>query len=296
VFDIGVNLTNNAFRDDRDAVVSRAVAAGVNGMAITGTNLQASREAITLTQRYSVISSCTFCSTAGVHPHDAKDLSEGWLGELESLANEPTVAAIGETGLDFNRNYSPREAQLDAFHAQLDVASRAGLPVFVHDRDSAGEVARVLAQYQPRLRDVVVHCFTGTADELSIYLDAGYSIGITGWVCDERRGGELARLVADIPADALMLETDAPFLLPRSISPRPKSRRNEPANLRWVVERVAALRGEEPGIVARQTQANAERFFCFPAGLPEGSPEHTTGQVGDPAPARPSIPSNQSST
>ena len=161
MFDIGVNLANNAFREDRDAVVTRAVAAGLRGMAITGTSLQVSAEAIALANYYRERSPCAFCATAGVHPHDAKNLGTGWLAALEDLVRDPAVAAVGETGLDFNRNYSPRSAQLDAFHAQLDLASRVGLPVFVHDRDSAGEVARVLAQYQSRLSDVVVHCFYG---------------------------------------------------------------------------------------------------------------------------------------
>lgn len=261
MFDIGVNLTNSAFGEDRDDVVIRAVEAGVQAMAITGTNLRSSREAIELADYYNVNSACVLCSTAGVHPHDAKCLSPGWLDELEIMARSAAVAAIGETGLDFNRNYSPRESQLDVFHAQLDLAARISLPVFVHDRDSGGEVARVLRQYSSRLNSVVVHCFTGSAADLDAYLSAGYYIGITGWVCDERRGAELARLVPVIPAHALLLETDAPFLLPRTLSPRPKSRRNEPANLICVAERVAALRDEPFDEVRRQTQVNAEQFF-----------------------------------
>lgn len=255
MIDIGANLTNRVFDEDRQAVVARATAAGVAAIIVTGTSVSTTRAAIALADGQRLF------ATAGVHPHDACAAVAGWLEEIAELAEAPEVVAIGETGLDYYREYSSREAQRAVFRQQAALAVRVGKPLFVHDRDSGGETRAILADYRDELVACVIHCFTGTARELDGYLDDGYSIGITGWVCDERRGGELAKLVKRIPTERLMIETDAPYLLPRNITPRPRSRRNEPAFLPWVARRVAECRGEAPALVKRQTRANAVRFF-----------------------------------
>jgi TatD DNase family protein len=257
VIDIGANLTNHAFSADLDAVLARAEAAGVDAIIVTGTSIAESRAAVVLCERFPDRLWCT----VGVHPHDAATVDTDWLGQLALLARAPRVCAIGETGLDFNRNYSPPAQQHAVFQAQLELAGRVGLPVFVHERDSGGAVAQHLHAHRPALRDVIVHCFTGSAAELDRYLGLDCHIGITGWICDERRGTELASIVARIPDDRLLIETDAPFLLPRTMTPRPRSRRNEPANLPWIVRALALARGQSDAQVSELTAANARRVF-----------------------------------
>ena len=260
MIDIGVNLANSAFAADRAAVIERAKAAGVDAMIVTGTSIEESRSAVALANP-----AAGLYATAGVHPHEAGSVAEDWLQQLATLAEHPAVVAMGETGLDFYRDYSPRPAQRRVFRAQVELAVRTGKPLFVHDRDSGGETLAILNDYRGQLGKCVVHCFTGTGEDLAGYLAAGCSIGITGWICDERRGGELAVLVGDIPPDRLMIETDAPFLLPRTIRPRPPSRRNEPAFLPYVAARLAECRGEEAAAIRQLTHDNAERFFALRA-------------------------------
>lgn len=255
MIDIGANLTSAAFDDDRDDVVARAVAEGVAAMVVTGTSVAGSRAAAALADGKRLF------ATAGVHPHDAGAAEPGWDAALRTLAARPAVVAIGETGLDYYRGYSPLEDQQRVFRRQAELAVETGLPLFVHDRDSAGDTRRILADYRRDLSACVIHCFTGTAEDLDGYLEDGYHIGITGWICDERRGKELAGLVDRIPAHRLMIETDAPYLLPRTMRPKPRSRRNEPAFLPWVARRVAECREEEQAAIEQRTHDNAARFF-----------------------------------
>jgi TatD DNase family protein len=259
LIDIGANLTNKAFDADLRAVIDRAAQAGVERIIVTGTDLESSAAAVELCSSYAPRLYCT----VGVHPHDAANATGGWLEELERLAQSPFARAIGETGLDFNRNYSPHPAQHDVFDAQLELAGRLSRPVFVHDRDAGAAVADHLARHRARLTAVIVHCFTGAATQLARYLELDCHIGITGWICDERRGLELQRLVARIPDERLLIETDAPYLLPRTLAPRPKSRRNEPAHLIWVARAIAHLRGQTVEEVCRITSDNARRVFAL---------------------------------
>ena len=182
------------------------------------------------------------------------------LEALRALAADPAVRALGETGLDFNRNYSPKPAQLAAFEAQLELACEIELPLFVHDRDASTEVHRLLARYRDRLAGVVVHCFTADGAALDAYLDIECHIGITGWVCDTRRGGALRALVPRIPTELLLVETDAPFLRPHN-APKARGRRNTPALLPYVIATLAELRGVEPESLAATTTQNARHLF-----------------------------------
>ena len=171
------------------------------------------------------------------------------------------MVAVGETGLDFNRNYSPPEAQERAFEAQLGLAERTGLPLFLHERDAAARMLAMLRSLRASWRGGVIHCFTGGREALFDYLDLGLHIGITGWVCDERRGLELRELVNEIPADRLLLETDAPYLLPRNLYHPPKNGRNEPQFLPHIAEFAAMQRGVSAALLAQQTTANAKALF-----------------------------------
>jgi len=257
LIDIGVNLANKAFQHDLDAVLARAQAAGVVQMVVTGVNAAASRTALELTRRYPG----TLYATAGVHPHASKDWQAETATELRALAAESTVVALGEMGLDFNRNYSPPPAQERALIAQLELAAELQLPVFLHERDAHRSLLTLLERFRGRLGPVVLHCFTGSGEELAAYLDLDLHIGVTGWICDERRGLHLRELIGRVPLSRLMLETDAPYLLPRDLQPTPRDRRNEPAFLPQVLNAVAACLELPPGAVAEATTRTARTFF-----------------------------------
>jgi TatD DNase family protein len=259
--DIGANLTHESFDPDREAVIERARASQVLQMIVTGASIEHSAAALQLAQQHPG----TLFATAGVHPHYAATLLEQDLPALRALLAQPQVVAAGECGLDYYRDLSPRPAQLRAFEWQLQLAAESGKPVFLHQRDAHADLVAVLREHRRHLSGAVAHCFTAGERELEQYLELGLSIGITGWLCDERRGTHLAGLVARIPAQRLMLETDAPYLLPRDLSPRPKSRRNEPMYLPHVAAAVAAARAESLEQLAAHSSAHARAFFGLPA-------------------------------
>jgi TatD DNase family protein len=206
-------------------------------------------------------SSGTLFSTAGVHPHHASDYTDESDALIRSLIQKDEVVAVGECGLDYFRNLSPRDAQLEAFKRQLEIAKESGLPVFLHQRDAHDDFVEVLEPALADLSRAVAHCFTGEGESLREYVAMGLYIGITGWVCDERRGKHLHDIVSFIPDDKLLIETDAPYLLPRTVRPRPKSRRNESMYLPEIARVVAEARGQTEEHVAKITTANAVRFF-----------------------------------
>jgi TatD DNase family protein len=261
LIDIGANLTHDSFAPDLPQVLRRAADAGVQRMIVTGTSVAATRAAVELHASHPG----RLFATAGLHPHHAAELSPGVLDELRALANAPGVVAVGECGLDYYRNFSPREAQIAAFRALLEVAVTARKPVFLHQRDAHGDFISILREFRGALIDGVAHCFTGQANELEDCLELNLAIGITGWICDERRGMHLIPLMRSIPADRLMIETDAPYLVPRSLRPQPRGRRNEPAFLTEVAATVARARGESMEHLAASSTAAARSFFGLPA-------------------------------
>src|SRR4051812_12928383 len=251
--DIGANLTHTSFHDDLDAVVGRARTAGVSTIVITGTTVLESETAAAIADRMDLY------ATVGVHPHHARDCGPATVGELRRLAGHPRAVAIGECGLDFNRNYSPHPDQEKWFVAQLELGLELGLPLFLHSRDAHPRFAEILRHH--RVKHAVAHCFTGEKDELHAYLDLGLYVGITGWICDERRGTHLLQLVRDIPADRLLLETDSPYPPPRDMRPQPKPRRNEPAFLPHIAQTVARALGRPVEDIAAETTRNAQTLF-----------------------------------
>jgi len=259
LIDIGINLAHDSYDADREAVLARAEAAGVVQMVITGSTLESTRRALELARAHPG----RLFATAGVHPHHASELGAQREAELEELARAPEVVAVGECGLDYYRDFSPRDAQRRAFHRQLELALRLGKPVFLHQREAHADFVAILREHAPAWRGVA-HCFTGSAEELSCYLELGLAIGITGWICDERRGSHLATLMPKIPAGRLLLETDGPYLLPRDVRPKPASRRNEPAFLPRIAATVARARGETLESLARSSSAAARALFQLP--------------------------------
>jgi TatD DNase family protein len=257
LIDIGANLTHEDFARDLPAVLERAVAAGVRHIVVTGASRVGSARALDLARSHDGMLS----ATAGIHPHQAADYDDDADAGLRSLARDPLMRAVGETGLDYNRDLAPRDAQQHAFERQLRIAADLGMPLFLHQRDAHDDFLALLRRYRDREPNVYVHCFTDTAGALRDYLALDCHIGITGWICDERRGLHLRELVRDIPANRLMLETDAPYLLPRTIRPTPKHRRNEPAYLAYVCARVAHDRGEPVEVTAANSTATARAFF-----------------------------------
>jgi TatD DNase family protein len=260
LIDIGANLTHDSFDRDRDAVLQRAREAGVAQLVITGASREHSPKALELARAHPGF----LFATAGVHPHHAIEYTDECDAEMRALLAHPEVVAVGECGLDYNRDFSPRPAQRKAFERQLQTAVDTNKPLFLHQRDAHADFMAVMKQFDGQLPPAVVHCFTGTREELFDYLDQDWHIGITGWLCDERRGAHLRTLVPNIPAHRLMLETDAPYLLPRTLKPSPKDRRNEPAFLSHIAEEVARDRGQTLDVTAAHTTATARAFFGLP--------------------------------
>ncbi|HLU61676.1 MAG TPA: TatD family hydrolase [Gammaproteobacteria bacterium] len=263
LIDIGLNLTHDSFDRDRERVISDARDAGVGGFIITGTDVAGSRAALALAERHD-----DFFATAGVHPHHATGLDETAVAELRELLAHPKVIAVGECGLDFFRNFSSRDAQLAAFRAQLELAAETGKPLFLHQRDAHDELMALLQEFADQLpQRGVVHCFTDGPRELEDVLEAGYCVGITGWLCDERRGSALREATARLPLDRFMLETDAPYLLPRDLPKDTRDalrNRNEPRFLPHIAARLAEILGIPPEEVVRRSTENARRVFGLP--------------------------------
>lgn len=271
LIDIGVNLTNSSFDSQRQAVLDRAYAAGVCQLMLTGTSVEGSEHALKLCRELDESASQLF-STAGIHPHSAIDWNADSERQLRGLLQEERVRAVGECGLDFNRDFSPRPQQEKVLEAHLALAAELQLPVFLHERDASQRLLDILRDYRDRLPAAVVHCFTGEQRALYSYLDLDLHIGITGWICDERRGGHLHPLMRDIPRGRLMLESDAPYLLPRTLRPKPKNGRNEPAFLPEVLREIALHRGESLEELATHSTAAAREFFSLPQ-IPAAAPE-----------------------
>lgn len=256
MIDIGANLAHDSFDADRAQVLKRAWAAGLSAIVITGSSAHGSRRALELVQA----DPKRLFSSAGLHPHHASEWNAEHAALFRDLAGRPGLVALGECGLDYFRDLSPREDQRRAFEAQLRLAVEMKKPVFLHQRDAHTDFLPILREFRPQLVDAVVHCFTDTQSAMEDYVALDCYIGITGWVCDERRGRGLLEISRHIPDNRLLVETDAPYLLPRT-APKVNHRRNEPAYLPWVVKSLAAARGQEEAQLARSTADNASRFF-----------------------------------
>ena len=250
MFDIGANLTSSHFSKDLDVVLNDSLTAGVEKICITSSNLDDVKNAKKITEKYK-----NLYYSVGFHPHNAKDFKIEFLNDMSVYLNDPKAICLGEMGLDFNRNFSSKEEQILCFESQLSLANSISKPLFLHQRDAHEEFLSVLDNHKFNQK-LIVHCFTGNLSELEEYLKRDFYIGITGWVCDLKRGKELRECINQIPEDKLLIETDSPYL-----SPRKKIRRNEPKFLIDVAVEVATLRNETKESIINSSYENSLNFF-----------------------------------
>jgi len=260
LIDIGLNLTHDSFDSDRDAVMARALDAGVSNMIVTGSSLESAQTAIQLVHQHPD----RLRATAGIHPHHAGEFPDDSRDRLRDLLVREEIIATGECGLDYYRNLASHADQERVFRLQLQLACEIQKPVFLHQRDAHAPFVAILRDYISHTAGGVAHCFTGTVAEAREYLDMGLYVGITGWLCDERRGQSLREVVRYLPLDRMLIETDAPYLLPRDLAPKSKSRRNEPMHLAHVLTAITQCRGENVAVIAAATTANARKLFGWP--------------------------------
>jgi len=258
LIDIGLNLMHKSFNNKED-IIAEANKVGVSQFIITGTNIKSSQLALEYAKKEKFKN--ILFSTAGVHPHDAKTCDENTITNLEKFSKENTVVAIGECGLDYNRNYSPQDVQRKWFEKQIQLAEKLDMPLFLHERDAHEDMVKILEEYPKMATKSVIHCFTGTKEEAKNYLELGCYIGVTGWICDERRGQSLQEAVKIIPPEKLMIETDAPFLIPRDLQPKPKSNKNKPEYLPHILKSIAEYKNQNYEELAKEVTKTTKEFF-----------------------------------
>jgi TatD DNase family protein len=251
LIDTHAHLDFPHYKTDLDLVLNRAIEAGVAAVLNAGTDLKSSRRAVDLSIRNSIVS-----ASSGVHPHGAAQVATDWLAQLEKLAVEDTVLAIGEMGLDFYRNLSPREVQEQVFREQIRLAVRVNKPLIIHSREAIADTLRILREEDLPGSVGVMHCFSGDRNWLDACLTLGFYISVAGPVTYPRSHA-LRDLLRFIPEDRLLLETDAPYLSPQAY----RSDRNEPSYIKLTYERVALALDIDPEQLARQVYLNAVRLF-----------------------------------
>ena len=254
IFDSHCHLDDNSYTQDLDKVIKRAQSAGVARLMTVGVNDKTSARAVKLAEFHPEI-----FASVGVHPHDVKNCRESVIEDLIRLAANPKVRAWGEIGLDFNRMYSPRKDQEMWFEKQLETADQLELPMIFHERDSNGRFLEILKKQAVKKLNGVVHCFSGDRNELEQYLDLGLYIGITGILTIKGRGARLRKLAPIIPLDRLLVETDAPYLVPAP--EKNQHRRNEPAFVKSVLLKLAEVKQEDPNQLSEIIWHNTCRLY-----------------------------------
>ncbi|MCW8107978.1 TatD family hydrolase [Alteromonas ponticola] len=252
-FDAGVNLLDRRF--DPHAVIENAIAAGVDKLCVITT--QPDEWLLAEKLAYAYPDNLVF--TVGIHPHNAKLAKPDDFTQLSDIISHTQAVAVGECGLDFNRNFSPPDVQRNVFDQQLQVAIEAGKPVYLHERDAFEDQVTILAPYLPQLKGGLAHCFTGSAPQLQAYVAMGFYIGITGWLCDDKRNQLLVEAVRALPLDKVVLETDAPYLFPKNR--RPRARNNEPAFLPSIAEKLSEVINLPSETLQQTSYANACKLF-----------------------------------
>ncbi|MBT3548423.1 MAG: TatD family hydrolase [Gammaproteobacteria bacterium] len=258
LIDIGANITHPQLYNQLDKVVENMRSKGISKAIITSSNLGDTRTALDIIKAYPDF----FYTTVGYHPHNSKDFSHDDIDLIIKYTKNNKVLAIGECGLDYYREYSSKDDQLFCFEEQLEVAKAIRLPIFLHEREAHKDFVNTLKKHILDINKSVVHCFTGTKDELKTYLDMGCYIGITGWITDLSRGEHLHHMIKYIPEDKLMIETDAPYLTPKNI-PFKTNGVNEPSHLNYVAQCVAECLNKDISYIKEITISNTKRFFSI---------------------------------
>ncbi|MDO8579150.1 MAG: TatD family hydrolase [Dehalococcoidales bacterium] len=260
IIDTHAHLDMSVYDQDRDDMLARAAAAGVVNIITVGIDLESSKRAVALSECYPNV-----YAAVGIHPHDVNAITMNDIDAIEKIGMNPRVVAVGETGLDFYRDLSPRDRQIIAFGWHLDLADEMGLPVIIHCREAANELLQILRERvveRPGIGQYrgVIHCFNGDAATVQAYLDMGFHISLGGYI-GYPKSTALYEVIKGIPRDRMLTETDCPFLPPQDY----RGKRNEPAYLRLTVKKLAEIRKETYEDVARVTTENARRLFGITA-------------------------------
>ena len=259
VADIACNFTSERFDKDLDEVINRAVANKITKFGLICSRMSDVNKLLKIYEQYSK----NMFYTIGVHPHHANEINDDYLKKLKDEITTNNPHAIGETGLDFFRNLSTYEEQIYAFEEQIKIAIDTNKPLFLHQRDSHDDFIKILRKYSSDISKAVVHCFTGTQEQLDDYLELDFYIGVTGWICDEKRNVELRKTIKNIPLEKLMIETDCPYLIPKNLVEKPKNNRNEPSNLNHIINEIAELMEIDIDILRKQTFVNTINYFKY---------------------------------
>jgi len=259
VADIACNFTNERFDKDLDEVINRAKTNKITKFGLICSRLNDLDRLLEIYNQYSK----DMFFTIGVHPHHANEINDKYLKNLKEAVINNNPHAIGETGLDFFRNLSTYDEQIYAFEEQIKIAIDTNKPLFLHQRDSHDDFIKILREYSSDINKAVVHCFTGTQEQLEDYLELDCYIGVTGWICDEKRNVELRKTIKNIPLEKLMIETDCPYLIPKNLPNKPKNNRNEPINLNHIVNEIAVLMEIDIDSLRKQTFKNTINYFKY---------------------------------
>ena len=259
VADIACNFTNERFDKDLDEVINRAITNKITKFGLICSRLSDLDRLLEIYNQYSK----DMFFTIGVHPHHANEINDEYLKNLKEAVINNNPHAIGETGLDFFRNLSTYDEQIYAFEEQIKIAIDTNKPLFLHQRDSHDDFIKILREYSSDINKAVVHCFTGTQEQLEDYLELDCYIGVTGWICDEKRNVELRKTIKNIPLEKLMIETDCPYLIPKNLPNKPKNNRNEPINLNHIVNEIAVLMEIDIESLRKQTFKNTINYFKY---------------------------------
>jgi len=257
IADIACNFSSERFDKDLDEVINRAIANKITKFGLICSRISDLNKLLKIYQQYSK----SMFYTIGVHPHHANEINDGYLKKLKDVIATNNPHAIGETGLDFYRNLSTYEEQIYAFEEQIKIAIYTNKPLFLHQRDSHDDFIKILKKYSSDISKAVVHCFTGTQQQLDDYLELDCYIGVTGWICDEKRNVELRKTIKNIPLEKLMIETDCPYLIPKNLVEKPMNNRNEPTNLNHIINEIAVLMEIDIDILRKQTFKNTINYF-----------------------------------
>ncbi len=257
IADIACNFTSERFNKDLDEVIKRAIANKITKFGLICSRMSDLNKLLKIYKQYSK----SMFYTIGVHPHHANEINDDYLKKLKNVITTNNPHAIGETGLDFFRNLSTYEEQIYVFEEQIKIAIDTNKPLFLHQRDSHDDFIKILRKYSSDISKAVVHCFTGTQGQLDDYLELDCYIGITGWICDEKRNVELRKAIKKIPLEKLMIETDCPYLIPKNLVEKPKNNRNEPTNLNHIINEIAVLMEIDIDILRKQTFENTINYF-----------------------------------